>query len=87
MTEERRQPVRLHEDDARKLDQILFILKDPEVGLCQTVKRHNEAIYGNGSLGIKAKLIIVYSAVGILALAVGADHPVILKLIRKFGGY
>ena len=84
--EDRRQPVRLHEDDRAMLARIAFLLEDENVGLCRTVKRHSEAIYGNGSWGIKTKLLAVYGMIGVLALAIGSDHPWVLKLITKFGG-
>lgn len=86
MTEERRQPVRLHDEDRAMLARIIFILEDKNVGLCETVKKHHEAIYGNGSIGIKTRLMLVYASVGVLALIVGAEHPLVMKIIKRFGG-
>jgi len=51
----------------------------------KTDKLH-EDIYGNGSMGIKTRLVLVYSAVGVLALVIGADHPLIAKIVKKFIG-
>lgn len=79
--------VRLHEDDGRKLDKIIVLLEDPNIGLCKTVRNHTEMLYGTGrAIGVKTKLVIIYIAIGILALALGADHPWVLKMISKLGG-
>ncbi len=84
--EDRRQPVRLHEDDRAMLSRIIFILEDKNVGLCGTVKKHHEAIYGNGGWGIKTHVLFVYASICLLCITLGADHPWVLKLISRLGG-
>jgi hypothetical protein len=81
---DRRQPVRLHDDDRQAIDRIITLLDDPQIGLRGTVKRQGETLYGNGKLGLTTKFIILEIALFLVACVVGADHPVILKLLNKF---
>lgn len=45
-------------------------------------KKHSEAIYGNGKMGLNAKVILLSIAVCLLACLVGADHPWVRGLLK-----
>lgn len=43
----------------------------------------NDVYFGNGSTGINTRLALVYTAIGLIAIVIGADHPMVAKMIRK----
>jgi hypothetical protein len=73
---------KLHADDRAQLDRIVTLLDDPEIGIRRAVQRHGEAIYGNGRMGLNTKVLLLCIAVTMLAILVGADHPLVIKMIK-----
>jgi hypothetical protein len=67
-----------NEEMHRKLDRVLFILEDEHVGVCKTLKKHDEAIYGNGWIGIKTQILLISIAIALL----GTDSPSAQKFVK-----
>lgn len=79
---ERRQTIRLHEDDRALLVKINTVLTDPDMGICPQVTRLNQTVYGNGKMGLNTKVILLICAVFVLSILLGADHPWVKSILR-----
>ena len=58
-----------------------FILMDEDVGIRKQVKDLNCAVNGNGKMGLKKEMLLVWIALGLIAI-LGVDNPVTKHMLN-----
>jgi hypothetical protein len=60
----------MHDNELHgKVDEILIILKDPNVGICKEVKQLKEVVYGNGKRGLAEQVRFIDAKMAMIGLS------------------
>lgn len=63
--------------------EIWQVLKDPDCGVCQDVKALKGAVNGNGKIGLKTQVLMLWGAIAILLVGGNEALGVIVKAVIK----
>jgi hypothetical protein len=65
-----------------KVDRLILLFEDPDIGLRPAIKTLKTDVYGNGCLGIKTRLRLVQWALGATIIMFGANSPKAEKVLK-----